>query len=195
MGAEPLFQMEGSRGSSFSFGVFVVIIGVIGSLAMLAPAFAAPQMVGPWWIYAATLVGSIALGVRGWGQSKVVVRVVAEGSGRRLHIDGPKAKLDLPLDGGVTHWISYVKGPHVGAKRLVQYNAVVAGSGGAKLGFWNLSGAEGTEPADWEKRDSGVGGGDCDEQFLCPNLPELVRAIQGAISVDSVARPDVSSRS
>jgi hypothetical protein len=177
MGAEPLFEVEGSRGASFSFGVFAVIIGVIGSLAMLVPGFVAPEMVGPWWIYAATLVASIALGVRGWGQGKAVIRVVAEGPGKRLRIDGPKAKIDVALDGGsVKRWISYVKGPHVGAKRIVQYNAVVE-SGGARLGFWNLSGEEGSEPADWEKRGSGVGGGDCDEQFLCPRLAEMVRAI------------------
>ena len=175
MAGDALFEVEGSRGGSFSFAVFVVVLGVIGSLAMLVPAAVAPQMVGPWWIYAATLIGSIAFGVRTFRQDKVMVRVVPKDGGVRLDISGPAAKIDLTPSGEVAHWVSYVKGPHVGAKRIVQYNAVVEG-GGLKLGFWNLSGAERSEPADWPVRDSGVAG--CDQQFMCPRLAEMVGALK-----------------
>src|SRR5262245_28276794 len=152
-----LFESEGSRGSSFSGGVFLVVLGVIGSLAMLVPGIVAPQMVGPWWIYATTLVGSIAAGVWLFRRDKALIRLLAE---RRLVITGPAVSLDVVLDAEVDHWISFVKGPHVGAAKLVQYNAVVRG-GGKRLGLWNLAGAQGSEPRDWPVRDSGVGG--CDE--------------------------------
>lgn len=175
MAGEVLFESEGSRGSSFSMSVFVVVIGVIGSLAMLVPAAVAPKMVGPWWIYAATLIASIAFGVHTFRQDKVIVRLLPDGAGVRLDLSGPATRLDVPLAGTVNHWISFVKGPHVGAKKIVQYNAIID-AGGRKLGFWNLCGAEGSEPADWPVQDSGVGG--CDQQFLCPRLDELVRLIQ-----------------
>jgi hypothetical protein len=175
MAGEVLFEAEGSRGSSASASSFVVVIGVIGSLAMLVPGFVAPQMVGPWWIYAATLIASIVFAVHTFRQDKVIVRLLPDGAGARLDISGPAVKLDVALAGAVNHWISFVKGPHVGAKKLVQYNAVID-AGGRKLGFWNLCGAEGSEPADWPVQSSGVSG--CDEQFLCPRLAELVRLIQ-----------------
>lgn len=149
----------------------MVVLGVIGSLAMLVPAAVAPQMVGPWWIYAATFVGSIAFGVHTFRRNKVMVRV----AGDRLRISGPAVSIDSALDGEADHWISFVKGAHVGAKRIVQYNAVV-GSGGRRLGFWNLFGAEGSQPADWPVRTAGVS--DCNEQFMCPRIDELVRAIR-----------------
>ncbi len=173
---ETLFEVEGSRGSSFSLSIFAVILGVLGSLAMLVPAAVAPQMVGPWWIYAATLLGSIAFGVRTFRQDKVLVRAFSDGSGGvRLNLSGPATQLDVVVNGDVTHWISFVKGPHVGAKKIVQYNAIVEG-GGLRLGFWNLAGAQGSEPADWPVRDSGVA--DCSEQFMCPRLAELVGVLE-----------------
>jgi hypothetical protein len=175
MAGEVLFEVEGSRGSSFSLSVFVVILGVVGSLAMLVPAAVAPEKVGPWWIYAATLIGSVAFGVRSFRQDKVILRVLPDGAGARLDISGPVTQLEVALTGQVRHWISFVKGPHVGAKRIVQYNAILEAAG-RKIGLWNLCGAEGTEPADWPVQSSGVG--DCDQQFLCPRLDELVRLIQ-----------------
>jgi hypothetical protein len=174
MGGEVLFEVEGSRGSSMSMSMLVVVLGVIGSLAMLAPAFAVPEMVGPWWIYVGTLAASVAFGVRTFRRDKVIVRVLPDGAGARLDIAGPAARVDVALAGAVNHWISYVKGPHVGAKKIVQYNAIVDANG-RKLGLWNLCGEEGSEPAGWPVQSSGVSG--CDEQFLCPRLDELVRVI------------------
>ena len=102
-----LFEADGSRGGSSTVGMVAVVIGVLGSLAMLVPAFVAPQMVGPWWIYAATLVGSIYFGVRLFRQGKALIKLA---EGRRLTVTGPAVNLDLVLDAEVERWISYVKG-------------------------------------------------------------------------------------
>jgi hypothetical protein len=168
------FEVEGSKGSSMSLSAFVLILGVIGSLTMFIVALAIPDRVGPWWIYVITFAASIAYGVRTFKNDKVIVRVL-DG---KLKLSGPTTAIEVALPSEAAHWISFVKGPHVGAKRIVQYNVVVE-SGGKKLGFWNLCGSEGSEPADWPVQSGGVS---CDEQFLCPRLDELVRVIQSTRS-------------
>jgi hypothetical protein len=189
---DALFEADGKRGGAFSWSITFVILGTLLSLIFLPMAWVGIRTVegfsfGSPWIYVTTLAASVGFGVWSWGRDTVRIRVVPDASGLRLVVTGPAVDLDLPLARGLARWVSYREGPHVGADQLVQYNVVLVGTDGRKIGFWLLAGARGSEPEDWPAQEYHVSG--CDAVFFCPGITTLAKVVQEAAPPPPIEAP------
>lgn len=158
----PVFETKGSR--SGTVGTWITVLGVIGGLTamiMTIALAAAGQHHGWLWVGASVLFLAAML-VFGWwsfkrddakialllGPDGLVVRISGAAFDQRFSV----AKFD--------YWYCFERMPmKQGGAILVKYYATLQGANGETVGFKQMRGGKGTEPADWPMREKNLSEG------------------------------------
>ena len=122
---------------------FVIVFGVIGAITMIIVGAIIPERVGAWWIYAAALVGFIALGWWAMGNSSVKLQLVDDGDGLRLVAKGKSVNLDERLEPGYQHWATGERVPlKLGGGVMMHFSLTVKTAAGRTFGFRQMGGSD-----------------------------------------------------